>query len=141
MAASRMTKTQLQVTLAEETGTDRKTAGALLSKLVEIAYRETRKNGEFTIPGIGKLVKQKRKARTGRNPKTGEPLKIAAKTVVKLRMAKAAKDAVLGSTAATSAAGKGKAGGAKKPASASKSTKAAPVKAPAGKVTKKATRR
>ena len=53
------------------------------------------KNGEFTIPGIGKLVKQKRKARMGRNPKTGEKLKIAAKTVVKFRVAKAAWDSLL----------------------------------------------
>ena len=55
-----------------------------------------KKNGEFTLPGFGKLVKQKRKARTGINPKTGEKIKIPAKTVVKFRVAKAAKDAVLG---------------------------------------------
>ncbi|HEY9232533.1 MAG TPA: HU family DNA-binding protein, partial [Blastocatellia bacterium] len=61
----------------------------------EIAYRETKKNGEFTIPGIGKLVVKKTKARMGRNPKTGEPMKIAAKTVVRFRVAKAAKDSVL----------------------------------------------
>lgn len=91
-----MTKTQLQSTLAEELQTDRKTAGAFLTALTEIAYRETKKKGEFVIPGIGKLVKQKRKARMGVNPKTGAKIKIAAKTVVKLRVAKAAKDAVLG---------------------------------------------
>ncbi len=91
-----MTKTQLQTALAEATQTDRKTAGALMAAIVDIAYRETKKKGEFVIPGIGKLVKQKRKARTGVNPKTGEKIKIAAKTVVKLRLAKAAKDAVLG---------------------------------------------
>ena len=90
-----MTKTVLQSTLAEQVGTDRKTAAAFLTALTEIAYRETKKKGEFVIPGIGKLVKQKRKARMGINPKTGQPLKIAAKTVVKLRVAKAAKDAVL----------------------------------------------
>ena len=95
MAATRMTKTQLQATLAETVGTDKKTAGVFLTALVDIAYRETKKKGEFVIPGIGKLVKQKRKARTGINPKTGEKIKIAAKTVVKLRVAKAAKDAVL----------------------------------------------
>jgi DNA-binding protein HU-beta len=55
-----------------------------------------KKNGEFTIPGIGKLVKQKRKARIGHNPKTGEKIKIAAKTVVKFRVAKAVKDSLLG---------------------------------------------
>lgn len=60
-----------------------------------IAYRETKKKGEFTIPGLGKFVKQKRAARMGHNPKTGDKIKIAAKTVVKFRLAKAAKDAVL----------------------------------------------
>src|SRR5580698_7536988 len=96
MAAPRMTKTQLQSALAEQTGTDRKTAAAFLTTLTEIAYRETKKKGEFVIPGIGKLVKQKRKARIGINPKTGEKIKIAAKTVVKIRIAKAAKDAIFG---------------------------------------------
>jgi DNA-binding protein HU-beta len=106
MASSRMTKSQLQTTIAEEIGTDRKTAGAFLEKLSEIAYRETKKKGEFVIPGIGKLVKQKRKARMGINPKTGEKLKIAAKTVVKMRLAKAAKDAVMGDAVAAPAAKK-----------------------------------
>ena len=96
MANPRMTKTQLQAALAEQLEIDKKSAGAFLSALVDIAYRETKKKGEFVIPGIGKLVKQKRKARIGVNPKTGEKIKIAAKTVVKLRVAKAAKDAVLG---------------------------------------------
>ena len=129
MAAQRMTKTQLQSTLAEETGTDRKTAWALLTKLVEIAYRETKKKGEFVLPGIGKLVKQKRKARTGINPKTGEKLKIAAKTVVKLRVAKAAKDAVLGEVAAAPApAAKGGAAKGKAAAPAQKKAAAAPAK-------------
>jgi DNA-binding protein HU-beta len=91
-----MTKTQLQATLAEQLSIDKKAAGSFLAALTEIAYRETKKKGEFVIPGIGKLVKQKRKARIGVNPKTGEKIKIAAKTVVKLRVAKAAKDAVLG---------------------------------------------
>lgn len=125
-----MTKTQLQTTLAEETGTDRKTAGLYLTKLAEIAYRETKKKGEFVLPGIGKLVKQKRKARTGINPKTGEKLKIAAKTVVKLRVAKAAKDAVLGEAPAAAA---------KAPAKKAVPAKAAAKKAPAAKPAKKAT--
>lgn len=64
--------------------------------ITEIALREVKKNGEFTLPSIGKLVKQKRKARMGRNPKTGATIKIAAKTVVKFRVAKAAKDTVMG---------------------------------------------
>jgi DNA-binding protein HU-beta len=61
-----------------------------------LAYKATKKHGEFVLPGFGKLVKQKRKARTGFNPKTQQKIKIPAKTVVKFRVAKAAKDAVLG---------------------------------------------
>jgi DNA-binding protein HU-beta len=95
MASPRLTKSQLQATLAEHVGVNRKTASAFLEALAAIAYRETKKKGEFVIPGIGKLVKQRRKARIGINPKTGQKIKIAAKTVVKLRIAKAAKDAVL----------------------------------------------
>ncbi len=95
-AVKKMSKTQLTTELADATGTNKKTASQFLESLSEIAYREAKKNGEFTIPGIGKLVKQQRKARMGRNPKTGESMKIAAKTVVKFRLAKAAKDSVLG---------------------------------------------
>jgi len=91
-----MTKTQLLQAVAESTETDKRTAGVFLDAINEVAYREVKKNGEFVLPGIGKLVKQKRKARTGFNPKTGEKIKIPAKTVVKFRVAKAAKDAVLG---------------------------------------------
>lgn len=91
-----MSKTQLATELAEATGTNRKTASQFIDSLGEIAYREAKKNGEFTIPGIGKLVKQQRKAREGRNPATGETIKIPAKTVIKFRVAKAAKDSVLG---------------------------------------------
>src|SRR5207247_11395839 len=68
---------------------------ALPISLADIAYNEAKKSGEFTIPGIGKLVKQHRKARDGRNPATGETIKIPAKTVIKFRVAKAAKDSVL----------------------------------------------
>ena len=92
----KMSKTQLAAELAEATGTTKKTGAQFIQSLSEIAYREAKKNGEFTIPGIGKLVKQNRKARMGRNPATGEPIKIAAKTVIKFRVAKAAKDSVLG---------------------------------------------
>ena len=66
-----------------------------MASLTELAYREAKK-GEFVLPGLGKLVKQKRKARMGRNPATGATIKIPAKTVLKFRIAKAAKDAVLG---------------------------------------------
>ena len=91
-----MTKTQLLQTVAEQTETDKRTAAFFLDTITQIAYKEAKKNGEFVIPGIGKLVKQKRKARMGFNPKTGEKIKIAAKTVVKFRVAKAAKDEILG---------------------------------------------
>jgi len=92
---TKMTKSQLLTTLAEKLDMSKKDVGEFLDSLVELAYKEVKKNGEFTIPGIGKLVKQKRKARMGRNPATGETIKIAAKTVVKFRVAKAAKDSVL----------------------------------------------
>ena len=91
-----MTKTELQSALAEATQTDKKTAGVFLDTLSALAYKEIKRNGEFVLPGFGKLVKQKRKARTGFNPKTQQKIKIPAKTVVKFRVAKAAKDAVLG---------------------------------------------
>ncbi len=96
MAAKKLTKSALLLIIAQETETDRKTAAFFLEVIAEVALREVKKNGEFTLPGIGKLVKQKRKARMGRNPATGASIKIPAKTVVKFRVAKAAKDAVLG---------------------------------------------
>lgn len=95
MAAKPMTKAQLIAALAETLGTTKKIAGDYLDTLCSIAYRETKKTGQFVLPGFGKLVKVQRKARTGRNPATGEPIKIKAKTVVKFRVAKACKDAVL----------------------------------------------
>ncbi|HXG67274.1 MAG TPA: HU family DNA-binding protein [Blastocatellia bacterium] len=94
-AGKKMTKTALTAELADATGTNKKAAGQFLESLSDIAYREVKRNGEFTIPGIGKLVKRQRKARMGRNPSTGEAIKIPAKTVVKFTVAKAAKDAVL----------------------------------------------
>ena len=96
MPSKKLTKSALLQTIAQETDTDRRTAGFFLEVITDIALREVKKNGEFTLPGIGKLVKQKRKARLGHNPKTGEKIKIPAKTVVKFRVAKAAKDALLG---------------------------------------------
>src|SRR5437764_294123 len=91
-----MTKTELQVALAEATQTDKKTAGALLNALGLIAYKAVKKEGEFVLPGFGKLVKQKRGARTAFNPQTRQKVKVAAKTVVKFRVAKGAKDAIPG---------------------------------------------
>ena len=69
-------------------------ANQVLDLVAETAVAETKKNGQFVIPGIGKLVKSQRKARIGRNPQTGEAIQIPAKTVVKFRVAKACKDAV-----------------------------------------------
>jgi DNA-binding protein HU-beta len=91
-----MTKAELQTALAAAAQTDKKTAGVFLDTLSALAYKETKKNGEFVLPGFGKLVKQKRKARTGFNPKTQQKIRIPAKTVVKFRVAKVAKDTVLG---------------------------------------------
>jgi DNA-binding protein HU-beta len=96
MPTKALTKSALLLQIAQETDTDRKTAAFFLEVITDIALREVKKNGEFTFPGIGKLVKQKRKARIGRNPKTGEKIKIAAKTVVKFRVSKSVKDLVLG---------------------------------------------
>ncbi len=92
--ASGMTKTQLVRHMAETIGVNNKTAAAFLDTLAETALKETRKNGLFVIPGLGRLVKAHRKARIGRNPQTGAEIKIPAKTVVKFRVAKAAKDSI-----------------------------------------------
>src|SRR5688572_16701263 len=77
MPAKKLTKSALLQRIAQETDTDRRTAAFFLEVLTDIALAEVKKNGEFTLPGIGKLVKQRRKARMGRNPKTGESIKIA----------------------------------------------------------------
>jgi DNA-binding protein HU-beta len=96
MPAKKLTKSAFLQRIAEDTETDRRTAGFFLDTIIGIVLQEVKKGGECTLPGLGKLVKQKRKARIGRNPKTGEKLKIGAKTVVKFRLAKAAKEGVLG---------------------------------------------
>ena len=93
--ASGMTKTQLVRHLAEKLESNNKTAAAFLEHLTDTAIKETKKNGLFVIPGLGRLVKAHRKARMGRNPATGAAIKIAAKKVVKFRIAKAAKDAIV----------------------------------------------
>src|SRR5256886_7440658 len=92
--ASGMTKTQLVRHMAEKLDTNNKTVVAFLENLTDTAVKETKKNGVFVIPGLGRLVKAHRKARMGRNPQTGEPIQIKAKTVVKFRVAKATKDAI-----------------------------------------------
>jgi DNA-binding protein HU-beta len=89
-----LTKSQIAAVLAEKVGITKKEATAGLVALCEIAYKEAKNS--FTLPGVGKLVLVQRKARMGRNPKTGEAIKIPAKKVVKFRVAKAAKDAILG---------------------------------------------
>jgi DNA-binding protein HU-beta len=91
---AKMTKSQALGRLAEKTGVSKKAAGQFVEELVKLAYKEAKNS--FTIPGLGKLVLVDRKARIGRNPATGEQIQIPAKRVVKFRVAKAAKDAILG---------------------------------------------
>ena len=94
MATTRMTQTQLVRHLAERCELSNKVARQFLDELAKTALQETKKNGIFILPGLGRLVKSNRKARLGRNPATGATIKIAAKTVVKFRVAKAVKDAI-----------------------------------------------
>jgi len=91
----RMTQTQLVRSLAEACELTNKQARAALDSLSTLAIAEVKKNGVFVLPGFGRLVKVDRKARMGRNPATGESIKIAAKKVVKFRVAKSAKDAIV----------------------------------------------
>ena len=93
--AKKLTQTQIIAKLAESSEVSKKQAKALVDKLVELAIAETKKNGLFVIPGVGRLKKVERKARTGRNPATGATIEIPAKKVVKFRIAKACKEAVL----------------------------------------------
>ena len=95
MATQRMTQTQLVRALAEHGEVNNKVARTILDGLASMAIAEVKKNGVFVLPGIGRLVRVDRKARTGRNPATGETIKIPAKKVVKFRVAKAAKDAIV----------------------------------------------
>ena len=93
-AVAKMTKTQILKAMAEKLGTETKQVQSFFDALAEMATEQTREAGEFTVPGLGKLVKAERKERMGRNPSTGEQIKIAAKTTVKFRVAKAATDAI-----------------------------------------------
>ncbi len=95
MAGKVMTKSQLISLIAEKNAMTKAAAGIVLETISDIAVAETKKNGQFVVPGIGKTVKSHRKARMGRNPQTGASIKIPAKTVVKFRVAKAFKDAVI----------------------------------------------
>lgn len=92
--AKAMTKSQVAKKLAENAGLTKKAVSDVLAHLNTLAYKVAKNS--FTIPGLGKLVLVNRKARMGRNPQTGEAIKIPAKKVVKFRVAKACKDAVLG---------------------------------------------
>jgi len=92
---AKMTKSQLLTALTEKSGLAKKDVKNFMEVLAAMAYYEVKKNGEFVLPGFGKMVKMKRKARAGVNPATGAKIQIPAKTVVKFRLAKAAKEAVL----------------------------------------------
>lgn len=93
--AKKMTQTAIVRELAETSGISNKVAKQFIESLATLAVRETKKNGVFILPGIGRLVRADRKARTGRNPATGEAIKIPAKKVVKFRLAKSVKDAIV----------------------------------------------
>jgi DNA-binding protein HU-beta len=95
MDAKPMTKTQIIKQLAEDTDMSKAKMGQFFDHFFDLAVKETKKNGAFVLPGFGKLVKVQRKARMGRNPATGESIKIPAKTVVKFRLSKVCKDAIV----------------------------------------------
>lgn len=92
--AKALTKSQIAATLSEKHGITKKQATEVLDNLAQLAYKNAKNT--FTLPGLGKLVLVNRKARQGRNPATGQTINIPAKRVVKFRVAKAAKDAILG---------------------------------------------
>jgi DNA-binding protein HU-beta len=93
--AAKMTQSQMVKELAAAVGVNNKVAKSFTIAYAELAVRETKKNGVCVLPGIGRLVRVDRKARMGRNPATGEAIKIPAKKVVKFRVAKAVKDAIV----------------------------------------------
>ncbi len=92
--AKPMTKSQIADHIAKKASITKKAASEILNEIAQLSYKQAKNS--FTLPGLGKLVLVNRKARMGRNPQTGEPIKIPAKKVVKFRVAKACKDAVLG---------------------------------------------
>ena len=96
MAKKPMTKSQIVSHFAEKFELTKRTASGIIEEVAALAVSETKKTGSFTLPGIGKLVLVRRKARMGRNPQTGKAIKIPARTVVKMRVAKAVKEAVVG---------------------------------------------
>ena len=94
--AKALSKSQIASEIAEKIGITKKQAVEILEHLAALAYQHAKDS--FVIPGLGKLILVNRKARTGRNPATGETIQIKAKKVVKFRVAKAAKDAILGTS-------------------------------------------
>ena len=92
--AKALSKSQLVAAIAEKAELPKKQTAEILDHIAQLAYKNAKDT--FTIPGLGKLVLVNRKARVGRNPATGETIQIKAKRVVKFRVAKAAKDAILG---------------------------------------------
>jgi len=90
-----MTKAEIVDFFADKFEVTKVVAKDFVDSYADLATSQTKKIGEFTVPGIGKLEKAKRKARMGRNPQTGEEIKIAAKTVVKIKIAKACQEAVV----------------------------------------------
>ena len=92
--AKALTKSQIAAEIAAKNNLTKRQAAEIIESLVQLAYKHAKNS--FTLPGLGKLVLVNRKARKGRNPATGETIQIKAKRVVKFRVAKAAKDAILG---------------------------------------------
>ncbi|HEX8265891.1 MAG TPA: HU family DNA-binding protein [Pyrinomonadaceae bacterium] len=95
-AKKRMTQTEIINHLADKSGMKRAAAKEFVNELANLAMSEVKKNGEFTLPGFGKLVLSERKAREGRNPATGDAIKIPAKTTLKFRVGKSMKDSIGG---------------------------------------------
>jgi len=95
MAKKPLTKSGVVSKFAEKFDLKKKVAGEIIDYIAELAIEETKKSGVFTLPGVGKLVLSRRKARKGFNPATGEQINIPAKTVVKMRVAKACKEAIV----------------------------------------------
>ena len=93
--SKRMTKSQLMAELSASWNVSKREAGEMYDKLVEMAYKEIKRAGEFVLPGLGKMAKKHRAARQGRNPATGATIQIPAKTVVKFAVAKAAKETLM----------------------------------------------
>jgi DNA-binding protein HU-beta len=92
--AKALSKSQIAAAIADKSGISKKQAAEILEQIAELAYKNAKNT--FTLPGLGKLVLVNRAARLGRNPATGAQIQIPAKRVVKFRVAKAAKDAILG---------------------------------------------